>query len=93
MEQISGKGFSGTFQLCFPCYPSPGVLFPKKEPEDSEDEDEDDNESSEHDSEDEQPPPKRRLQKKTPAKSPGKAAAMKQRGSKPAPKVPAAVRG
>lgn len=21
MEQISGKGFSGTFQLCFPYYP------------------------------------------------------------------------
>ncbi|XP_040843964.1 heterochromatin protein 1-binding protein 3 isoform X4 [Ochotona curzoniae] len=94
MEQISGKGFSGTFQLCFPYYPSPGVLFPKKEQEDSEDEDEDDDESSEHDSEDEEPPPKRcGLQKKTPAKSPGKAAAVKQRGSKPAPKVPAAARG
>ncbi|MXQ93760.1 hypothetical protein E5288_WYG016940 [Bos mutus] len=33
------------------------------------------------------------LQKKTPVKSPGKAAAMKQRGSKLAPKVPAAQRG
>lgn len=95
MEQISGKGFSGTFQLCFPYYPSPGVLFPKKEPDDSkdEDEDEDEDDSSEEDSEDEEPPPKRRLQKKTPVKSPGKAAAMKQRGSKLAPKVPAAQRG
>ncbi|XP_073937226.1 heterochromatin protein 1-binding protein 3 isoform X4 [Castor canadensis] len=95
MEQISGKGFSGTFQLCFPYYPSPGVLFPKKEPDGSEDEDEDEDEdeSSEEDSEDEEPPPKRRLQKKTPAKSPGKAVSMKQRGSKPAPKVPAAPRG
>ncbi|ELW68525.1 Heterochromatin protein 1-binding protein 3 [Tupaia chinensis] len=55
MEQISGKGFSGTFQLCFPYYP--------------------------------------RLQKKTPAKSPGKAASMKQRGSKPTHKVPTAQRG
>ncbi|OBS68869.1 hypothetical protein A6R68_02584 [Neotoma lepida] len=55
MEQISGKGFSGTFQLCFPYYPS--------------------------------------LQKKTPAKSQGKAASMKQRGSKPTRKVPAAQRG
>uniref|UniRef100_A0A8C5VDI9 Heterochromatin protein 1-binding protein 3 n=1 Tax=Microcebus murinus TaxID=30608 RepID=A0A8C5VDI9_MICMU len=69
MEQISGKGFSCTFQL---------FLFPKKEPDDSKDEDgagrdEDEDESSE-DSEDEEPPPKRRLQKKTPAKSPGKAA-------------------
>lgn len=95
MEQISGKGFSGTFQLCFPYYPSPGVLFPKKEPDDSkdEDEDEDEDESSEEDSEDEEPPPKRRLQKKTPAKSQRKVAPMKQRGSKPAPKVPAVQRG
>uniref|UniRef100_A0A7N9CSQ5 Heterochromatin protein 1-binding protein 3 n=3 Tax=Catarrhini TaxID=9526 RepID=A0A7N9CSQ5_MACFA len=93
MEQISGKGFSGTFQLCFPYYPSPGVLFPKKEPDDSRDEDEDEDESSEEDSEDEEPPPKRRLQKKTPAKSPGKATSVKQRGSKPTPKVSAAQRG
>uniref|UniRef100_A0A2K6GK40 Heterochromatin protein 1-binding protein 3 n=3 Tax=Propithecus coquereli TaxID=379532 RepID=A0A2K6GK40_PROCO len=92
MEQISGKGFSGTFQLCFPYYPSPGVLFPKKEPDDSKDDDNDEDESSEEDSEDEEPPPKRRLQKKTPAKSPGKAASVKKRGSKPAPKVSAAQR-
>uniref|UniRef100_F1M6V1 Heterochromatin protein 1-binding protein 3 n=1 Tax=Rattus norvegicus TaxID=10116 RepID=F1M6V1_RAT len=55
LEQISGKGFSGTFQLCFPYYPS--------------------------------------LQKKTPAKPQGKTASMKQRGAKPARKVPAAQRG
>ncbi|XP_057639834.1 heterochromatin protein 1-binding protein 3 isoform X2 [Chionomys nivalis] len=94
MEQISGKGFSGTFQLCFPYYPSPGVLFPKKEPDGSKDEDEDEDEDeSSDDSEDEEPPPKRSLQKKTPAKSQGKAASMKQRGSKPVRKVPAAQRG
>ncbi|XP_034875483.1 heterochromatin protein 1-binding protein 3 isoform X1 [Mirounga angustirostris] len=93
MEQISGKGFSGTFQLCFPYYPSPGVLFPKKELDDSRDEDEEEDDSSEEDSDDEEPPPKRRLQKKTPAKSSVKAASVKQRGSKPAPKVPAAQRG
>ncbi|XP_028011223.1 heterochromatin protein 1-binding protein 3 isoform X2 [Eptesicus fuscus] len=95
MEQISGKGFSGTFQLCFPYYPSPGVLFPKKESDESQDEDEDEDEddSSEEDSEDEEPPPPKRLHKKTPAKSSGKAAPMKQRGSKPVPKVPAAQRG
>lgn len=39
---------------------SPGVLFPKKEPDDSKDEDEDEDDSSEEDSEDEEPPPKRR---------------------------------
>lgn len=100
MEQISGKGFSGTFQLCFPYYPSPGVLFPQKESDESEDEededeaeDEDEDDSSEEDSEDEEPPPPKRLQKKTPAKASGKAASMKQRGSKPVPKVPAAQRG
>lgn len=38
---------------------SPGVLFPKKEPDDSKDEDEDEDDSSEEDSEDEEPPPKR----------------------------------
>ncbi|MBZ3870897.1 Heterochromatin protein 1-binding protein 3 [Sciurus carolinensis] len=93
MEQTSGKIFSGTFQLCFPYYPSPGVLFPKKEPDDFKDEDEDEDESSEDNSEDEEPPPKRRLQKKTPTKSPGKAVSVKQRGSKPTPKVLAAQRG
>lgn len=94
LEQISGKGFSGTFQLCFPYYPSPGVLFPKKVSDGSEDEDEDeDEEESSEDSEDEEPPPRRSLQKKTPAKPQGKPASMKQRGAKPARKVPAAQRG
>lgn len=94
LEQISGKGFSGTFQLCFPYYPSPGVLFPKKVSDVSEEEDEEeDEEESSEDSEDEEPPPKRSLQKKTPAKPQGKTASMKQRGAKPARKVPAAQRG
>ncbi|XP_036111518.1 heterochromatin protein 1-binding protein 3 isoform X4 [Molossus molossus] len=127
LEQITGKGASGTFQLkksgekpllggslmeyailsaiaamnepktcSTTALKNPGVLFPKKEPDDSQDEDEDEDEddSSEEESEDEEPPPKRRLQKKTPAKSSGKATApMKQRGSKPVPKVPAAQRG
>lgn len=39
---------------------SPGVLFPKKELDDSRDEDEDEEDSSEEDSDDEEPPPKRR---------------------------------
>ncbi|XP_020828784.1 heterochromatin protein 1-binding protein 3 isoform X1 [Phascolarctos cinereus] len=101
MEQISGKGFSGTFQLCFPYYPSPGVLFPEKqqseeseesEDDDSEEEDEEDS-SEEEESEDDEPPPKKRLQKKAPAKSRGKATSAKQRDSKPKPKTPAAQRG
>ena len=39
---------------------SPGVLFPKKELDDSRDEDEEEDDSSEEDSDDEEPPPKRR---------------------------------
>ncbi|XP_044523761.1 heterochromatin protein 1-binding protein 3 isoform X2 [Monodelphis domestica] len=101
MEQISGKGFSGTFQLCFPYYPSPGVLFPEKqqgeesedsEDDDSEEEDEEDS-SEEEESEEDEPPPKKRLQKKAPAKSRGKATSAKQRESKPKPKTPTAQRG
>ncbi|XP_043846641.1 heterochromatin protein 1-binding protein 3 isoform X4 [Dromiciops gliroides] len=98
MEQISGKGFSGTFQLCFPYYPSPGVLFPEKQQgeesdeDDSEEEDEEDSSEAEESEEDE-PPPKKRLQKKAPAKSRGKATSAKQRESKPKPKTPAAQRG
>ncbi|XP_074162113.1 heterochromatin protein 1-binding protein 3 isoform X1 [Sminthopsis crassicaudata] len=101
MEQISGKGFSGTFQLCFPYYPSPGVLFPEKqqdeeseesEDDDSEEEDEEDS-SEEEESEDDEPPPKKRLQKKAPAKSRGKTTSVKQRESKLKPKTPAAQRG
>ncbi|KAJ8332712.1 hypothetical protein SKAU_G00425010 [Synaphobranchus kaupii] len=30
MEQISGNGFNGTYQLCYPFYPSPAILFPEK---------------------------------------------------------------
>ncbi|XP_033015249.1 heterochromatin protein 1-binding protein 3 isoform X3 [Lacerta agilis] len=67
MEQISGKGFSGTFQLCFPYYPSPGVLFPEKqkaeeseEDEEEESEEEEEEEESEEESEEEEPPPRKR---------------------------------
>ncbi|XP_042351733.1 heterochromatin protein 1-binding protein 3 isoform X2 [Plectropomus leopardus] len=30
MEQITGHGFTGTYQLSFPFYPSPTVLYPDK---------------------------------------------------------------
>ncbi|XP_038603465.1 heterochromatin protein 1-binding protein 3 isoform X2 [Tachyglossus aculeatus] len=99
LEQISGKGFSGTFQLCFPYYPSPGVLFPEKHQDEESEESEDDSEeeeeesSEEEESEEDEPPPKKRLQKKSPAKSRGRAAPVKRRESKPKPKTPAAQRG
>ncbi|NXT02437.1 HP1B3 protein, partial [Jacana jacana] len=103
MEQISGKGFSGTFQLCFPYYPSPDVLYPEKQQdEDSEESDEEEEdeseeeeeESEEEESEEEEPPPKKRMQKRPPPKSRSRAPPMKRRESKPKPrKNPAARRG
>ncbi|NXX77633.1 HP1B3 protein, partial [Urocolius indicus] len=100
MEQISGKGFSGTFQLCFPYYPSPDVLYPEKqqdedsEESDEEEEEESEEESEEEESEEEEPPPKKRLQKRPPPKSRSRAPPMKRRESKPKPrKTPAASRG
>ncbi|XP_065594322.1 heterochromatin protein 1-binding protein 3 isoform X1 [Cyrtonyx montezumae] len=102
LEQISGKGFSGTFQLCFPYYPSPDVLYPEKQQdEDSEESDEEEEEESEEEedseeeeSEEEDPPPKKRMQKRPPPKSQSRAPPMKRRESKPKPrKTPAARRG
>ncbi|NXK13553.1 HP1B3 protein, partial [Herpetotheres cachinnans] len=101
MEQISGKGFSGTFQLCFPYYPSPDVLYPEKqqdedseESDEEEEESEDEEESEEEESEEEEPPPKKRMQKRPPPKSRSRAPPMKRRESKPKPrKTPAARRG
>ncbi|KAG8431170.1 hypothetical protein GDO86_019316 [Hymenochirus boettgeri] len=89
IEQISGKGFSGTYQLCFPYYPSPFVLFPDKaqeeEDEESEDEESDEEEESEEEeSEEEEPPPKRRMQKKAaPSKSRARAPPPKPKKSAP----------
>ncbi|XP_069598135.1 heterochromatin protein 1-binding protein 3 [Ranitomeya imitator] len=93
MEQISGKGFSGTYQLSFPYYPSPIILFPDKASEEEEEE-ESDNESeeseeeeSEEESEDEEPPPKRRMQKKAaPSKSRSRAPPPKAKKRAPAPR-------
>ncbi|XP_056399555.1 heterochromatin protein 1-binding protein 3 [Hyla sarda] len=93
MEQISGKGFSGTYQLSFPYYPSPYVLFPDKaaeeeeEESDNESEEEEEEEESEEESEDEEPPPKRRMQKKAaPSKSRSRAPPPKPKKSAPAPR-------
>ncbi|KAM4703676.1 heterochromatin protein 1-binding protein 3 isoform 2-T2 [Rhinophrynus dorsalis] len=93
MEQISGKGFSGTYQLSFPYYPSPYVLFPEKaeeeeEEDESEDESEEEEESSEEEeSEEDEPPPKRRMQKKAaPSKSRSRAPPPKPKKSVPAPR-------
>ncbi|KAJ8259642.1 hypothetical protein GJAV_G00171790 [Gymnothorax javanicus] len=57
VEQVTGNGLNGTYQLCYPYYPSPAILFPDKQAPESEDESEE--EEDEDESEDEAPPPKR----------------------------------
>uniref|UniRef100_A0A8D0G5W8 Heterochromatin protein 1-binding protein 3 n=1 Tax=Sphenodon punctatus TaxID=8508 RepID=A0A8D0G5W8_SPHPU len=102
MEQISGKGFSGTFKLCFPYYPSPGILFPEKQQEeDSEESEDEESEEEEEESEEEdeeseveEPPPKKKIQKRPPPKSRSRPPPVKRRESKPKPrKAPAARQG
>ncbi|XP_029359115.1 heterochromatin protein 1-binding protein 3 isoform X2 [Echeneis naucrates] len=84
MEQITGHGFTGTYQLSFPFYPSPTILYPDKFKElpkknaappakrrrtaDSSDEDEEESEEEEE-SEDEAPSRKRTPQKRPPPKA------------------------
>ncbi|KAG7226738.1 hypothetical protein INR49_014087 [Caranx melampygus] len=85
MEQITGHGFTGTYQLSFPFYPSPTILYPDKFKElqkkntappakrrqtaDSSDEEEDESEEEEEESEDEAPARKRKSQKRPPPKA------------------------
>merc|ERR1740131_851894 len=71
MEQITGKGFSGTYQLSFPFYPSPAILFPdmdiappkkktvtpRRRTVDSSDEEESEEEEEEEDDESDDEPP------------------------------------
>ncbi|XP_044023967.1 heterochromatin protein 1-binding protein 3 isoform X2 [Siniperca chuatsi] len=80
MEQITGHGFTGTYQLSFPFYPSPTILYPdkfkelpKKNPPpkrrrtaDTSDEEESE---EEEESEDEAPSRKRQSQKRPPPKA------------------------
>uniref|UniRef100_W5M7D4 Heterochromatin protein 1-binding protein 3 n=1 Tax=Lepisosteus oculatus TaxID=7918 RepID=W5M7D4_LEPOC len=102
MEQISGKGFSGTYQLCFPYYPSPATLFPDKHKEGEEDEEESSEEEEseeeeseeESESEEEEPPPKKRPpQKRPPPKQKASTQVFSPKGKRPAPaKKPAPVK-
>ncbi|XP_006782955.1 heterochromatin protein 1-binding protein 3 isoform X1 [Neolamprologus brichardi] len=84
MEQITGHGFNGTYQLSFPFYPSPTILYPDKFKEipkkdaapptkrrrtvESSDEDEEESEEEEE-SEDEAPARKRKPPKRPPPKA------------------------
>lgn len=76
MEQISGHGLSGSYQLSYPYYPSPAVLFPemmeklkqkeeqklkRKRGDDSDEESEEESEQeSEEEESDEDEPPRRK---------------------------------
>ncbi|XP_034442177.1 heterochromatin protein 1-binding protein 3 isoform X4 [Hippoglossus hippoglossus] len=82
MEQITGHGFTGTYRLSFPFYPSPTILYPDKflpEPEKknaatpskrrrtADSSDEEESSSSEEDEdEDDEPPSRRRKSQKRP---------------------------
>ncbi|KAG5835293.1 hypothetical protein ANANG_G00242350 [Anguilla anguilla] len=59
MEQVTGTGLNGTYQLCYPYYPSPAILFPEKQTQESEEEDSEEEEDD--DESDYEAPPKRRL--------------------------------
>ncbi|XP_072237730.1 heterochromatin protein 1-binding protein 3 isoform X2 [Leuresthes tenuis] len=82
MEQITGHGFTGTYQLSFPFYPSPTTLYPdkfketpkkpikrKKVAESSDEEESEEEESEEEESEDEAPSRRRKSQKRPPPKA------------------------
>ncbi|XP_035008551.2 heterochromatin protein 1-binding protein 3 isoform X2 [Hippoglossus stenolepis] len=82
MEQITGHGFTGTYRLSFPFYPSPTILYPDKflpEPEKknaatpskrrrtADSSDEEESSSSEEEEdEDDEPPSRRRKSQKRP---------------------------
>ncbi|XP_039654750.1 heterochromatin protein 1-binding protein 3 isoform X1 [Perca fluviatilis] len=78
MEQITGHGFTGTYQLSFPFYPSPTILYPdkfNKPPQKTtprrrtvESSDEEESEEEEE-SEDEAPSRKRKSVKRPPPKA------------------------
>ncbi|XP_056591630.1 heterochromatin protein 1-binding protein 3 [Triplophysa dalaica] len=96
MEQISGQGLSGTYQLSYPYFPSPAVLFPemmeklkkveeekakrKRKSEDSSEEEDESEEESDY----EEPPPKKRAQRAKPV-SRSKANKSRSNSRKPAP--------
>uniref|UniRef100_S4RC66 Heterochromatin protein 1-binding protein 3 n=1 Tax=Petromyzon marinus TaxID=7757 RepID=S4RC66_PETMA len=94
IDQISGHGFSGTYRLAFPYYPSPLILFPEDKDDDMEDanEDEEEEEHDEEDDDDEDEEPRSVLAKKTPRRSSassGRAAHGRKRSSAARARAPA----
>uniref|UniRef100_A0A3Q3WIS6 Heterochromatin protein 1-binding protein 3 n=1 Tax=Mola mola TaxID=94237 RepID=A0A3Q3WIS6_MOLML len=98
MEQITGHGFTGTYRLSFPFYPSPTILYPdkfkqlqktntspppkRKRAANSSDEEDDEDEEEEEESEDEAPSRKRSSRSASQSKA-------KRRGRSLAKKSPA----
>ncbi|XP_011611880.2 heterochromatin protein 1-binding protein 3 isoform X1 [Takifugu rubripes] len=79
MEQITGHGFNGTYQLSFPFYPSPTVLYPdmfkqpppkRKQPAASSSSEEDEDEEEEEDDDDEETEDEAPSRKRRPVKRP-----------------------
>ncbi|XP_071351496.1 heterochromatin protein 1-binding protein 3 isoform X2 [Trachinotus anak] len=82
MEQITGHGFTGTYQLSFPFYPSPTILYPDKFKEiqnknaappakrrrtaDSSDEEEEESEEEEEEESEDEAPSRKRKSQKRP---------------------------
>ncbi|KAG7478453.1 hypothetical protein MATL_G00080800 [Megalops atlanticus] len=89
MEQVTGSGLNGTYQLCYPYYPSPAILFPEKQSQESESESEsesEEEEESDDESEEEPPPRKRSVQRKRPpSKARHPPSARTAKGKRPAP--------
>ncbi|XP_061582913.1 heterochromatin protein 1-binding protein 3 isoform X2 [Cololabis saira] len=77
MEQITGHGFTGTYQLSFPFYPSPNILCPDKFKEPpkgrktatSSDEEDEESEEEEDDESEDEAPRKRAPQRRPPPKA------------------------
>uniref|UniRef100_H3C3H8 Heterochromatin protein 1-binding protein 3 n=1 Tax=Tetraodon nigroviridis TaxID=99883 RepID=H3C3H8_TETNG len=97
MEQITGHGFNGTYQLSFPFYPRPSVLFQemlkqqprkRKKKASQESEEDDDNETCEEAPT--QGPPRRLARPPHPAKKAASSAILAARNPKVARKEPAA---
>ncbi|KAM3620717.1 uncharacterized protein V6R79_000961 [Siganus canaliculatus] len=85
MEQITGHGFTGTYQLSFPFYPSPTTLYPDKfqnlqkkdaapapkrrRTADSSDEEDEDEEEESEEESEDEAPARRKSQKRPPPKA------------------------
>ncbi|XP_048029189.1 heterochromatin protein 1-binding protein 3 [Megalobrama amblycephala] len=107
MEQISGHGLSGSYQLSYPYYPSPAVLFPemmeklkqkegqklkRKRSDDSDEESEADSEEESEEEESEEDEPPRRKRNQRRNRQPASKARQNKRAKTVSRKPPASKR-